>query len=167
MKNLLVFLVGALLGAAIVYFVCCKPSTEEMVNQPKGLITPAEASTLDKAFDTRHQLISTSIVGRPDNRSSWYSLSDVRDYLTYAENQAKDLGYTMNGIRVYLGAHADVGSEVGYTTMFLVPTGFSAKSEASMITLKNLKQLNNPDIPGGYGLNGGDPGQPPSANYPQ
>ena len=25
------------------------------------------------------------------------------DYLNYAENESKDLGYTMDGVRVYLG----------------------------------------------------------------
>ena len=55
-----------------------------MAQPPRGVITPAEAKTLDQAFDSRHQLISNSIVKRPDNRSSWYSLQDMRDYLDYA-----------------------------------------------------------------------------------
>ena len=168
MKNFFVFLVGALLGAALVYFLCCKVSTEEMLDDPKGIITPAEAKVLDQAFNSRHQLISDSIVRRPDNRSSWYSLTDVRSYLISAEKQAKTLGYTMNGVRVYLGAHADSGTEVGYTTMFFIPTGTQITAKGSM-NMFNLMPppVNPPDIPGGNGLNGGEGGDPPSANYPQ
>lgn len=169
MKNFFLFLLGLIIGAAVVYFYCCKGDSETMIDfiEPKGLITPEQAKTLDQAFNSRHQLISDSIVGRPDNRSSWYSLSDVRDYLNYAENQAKNLGYTMNGIRIYLGAHADTSNENGYTTMFIIPTGNLVKSEANMNLFNFAIQNSNPDIPGGYGLNMGSPGNPPDANYPQ
>jgi len=168
MKNFFVFLIGALLGAALVYFIFCKPSTMAMVDDPKGIITPAEARALDQAFNSRHQLISDSIVRRPDNRSSWYSLSDIRDYLTSAEKQAKTLGYTMNGVRIYLGAHADSSTEVGYTTMFFVPTGTQITAEGSMNIFNRMPPpVNPPDIPGGKGLNDGPTGIPPHANYPQ
>jgi len=60
----------------------------------------------------------------------------MRDYLNYAENESKDLGYTMDGVRVYLGAHATT-KEVGYTTIFLVPTGVENTSQASS-TLFNI-----------------------------
>lgn len=168
MKNFFVFLVGALLGAALVYFICCQPSNMEMVSDPKGVITPAEAKVLDQAFNSRHQLISDSILGRPDNRSSWYSLSDVRSYLTSAEKQAKTLGYTMNGVRIYLGAHANSGANVGCTTLFFVPTGTQITAKGSMNFFNMMPPPVNPaDIPGGNGLNGGTDGIPPSSNYPQ
>ncbi len=167
MKNFFVFLVGALMGAAIVYFLYNKTSTEEIVADPKGIITPDEAKVLDQAFNSRHQLISDSIVKRPDNRSSWYSLSDVRSYLSIAEKQATDLGYTMDGVRIYLGAHPDTTNEVGYTTMFFVPTGTKNLAEGSMSLFNFNFAAPSPDIPGGDGLNGGEGGDPPSANYPQ
>lgn len=167
MKNFFVFLVGALIGAAIVYFLCCKPSVESIVDEPKGIITPAQATVLANAFNSRHQLISDSIVKRPDNRSSWYSLSDVRAYLTLAEKEASGLGYKMDGVRIYLGAHPDTANEVGYTTMFLVPTGTQTTAEGNMNFLNLNFQLSPPNIPGGKGLNGGEPGYPPEANYPQ
>lgn len=164
MKNFFLFLLGLIIGAAAVYFYCCKDGGVEEITAPKGLITPAEATVLDEAFNSRHQLISDSIVKRPDNRSSWYSLTDMRNYLSYAEKQAKDLGYTMDGIRVYLGAHANTANEVGYTTMFFIPTGTKTLAEGSMFNVS--KQLGGGDIIGGNGLNGGDPGDPPGANYP-
>lgn len=54
----------------------------------------------------------------------------MRNYLNYAENESKDLGYTMDGVRVYLGAHATT-KEVGYTTMFLVSTGVENISQGN------------------------------------
>src|SRR5690606_7833221 len=145
----------------------CKEDLENGVVAPKGVITPEEAKELDTAFNSRHELISDSIVGRPDNRSSWYSLSDMRDYLDYAVSETKDLGYTMDGVRVYLGAYPDTDNEVGYTTLFFVPTGFLASAEAGMNPFTSALPPTNPDIPGGPGLNVGGGGNPPSANYPQ
>ena len=139
-----------------------------MVEAPKGIITPAEASALDEAFNSRHQLISDSIVKRPDNRSSWYSLKDMRSYLDYAEKQAGTLGYTMDGIRVYLGAYPNTANGVGYTTMFFTPTGFQTTAQSSMSLFNmSMQPPVKPDIPGGSGLNEGPAGVPPSANYPQ
>lgn len=130
-----------------------------MANAPKGVISSDEAKTLDQAFTARHDLISNNILKRPDNRSSWWSLQDMKDYLAYAEAQVKELGYEMNGVRVYLGADQETKEGPGYTTAFLVPTA-------------NIPQGKdggdgNSDVPGADGLNGGGPGRPPSANYPQ
>ena len=70
--------------------------------------------------------------------------------------QAGDLNYDVSGFRVYLGAHDDVGSTVGYTTVFIVPTG---QPKGDPISEK--------DIPNADGLNDGGLGHPPEANYPQ
>lgn len=168
MKKIMYVLLGAALGVLGSYLYCSNCQVAETppeVVAPRGIITPAEATALDQAFNTRHELISDSIVGRPDNRSSWYSLQDMKDYLSYAESQAKDLGYTMDGIRVYLGAHATVDSVPGYTTLFFIPTGSEAVSEGSTAPLS--ARTGSGDIPGGNGLNDGGLGDPPSANYPQ
>lgn len=167
MKQFVVFLLGALAGAAVVYFVCCKVDLADGIIEPKGLIAPEQAKILDEAFNSRHQLISDSIVKRPDNRSSWYSLTDMRNYLDYAENKSKDLGYTMDGIRVYLGAYPDTANEVGYTTMFFIPTGTKNMAEGSMTMFHWNMAASSPDITGAPGFNMGTPGNPPSANYPQ
>jgi len=127
------------------------------MSTPKGIITSTEASTLDKAFDSRHALISTDIVKRPDNRSSWWSLSDLEGFIKHAKTQAGTLEYDLNGFRMYLGAHADSGGQVGYTTVFIVPTG----------NPNGDPETGKADIPKADGLNAGVSGQPPSANYPQ
>lgn len=165
MKKILLLLLGFLLGALVTYYYCCKqPITEEPIRPPSGLITPAQAVVLDTTYNPRYTLVSDSIVKRKggDNRSSWYSLSDMRTYLNYAEKQADSLGFKMDGIRVYLGAHPEFKGVPGYTTMFFIPTGIPNTSNASMFNFQ--KSL---DIPGGNGLNGGGDGDPPSSNYPQ
>ena len=170
MKNFVLFIIGAIIGAALVYLFCCKSETmEKDITEPRGIISTEQMETLDQAFNSRHQVISDSIVKRPDNRSSWYSLEDLRAYLSTAENQATALGYKLNGVRIYLGAYPNTANEVGYTTMFFAPTGVPARTaKGSMISL-NLKTQTGPfpDIPGGKGFNMGDPGIPPKANYPQ
>ncbi|TDU39873.1 hypothetical protein BXY82_1908 [Gelidibacter sediminis] len=167
MKNLLLLILGILIGAFISYFYFSKSDTDVTITTPKGLITPEQAMTLDKAYNPRYKLISDSIVTRKggDNRSSWYGLEQMRNYLNYAENQAKDLGYTMDGVRIYLGAHPNQNGQAGYTTMFLIPTGNIPKAAASMFSL-NMQEEGG-DIPDADGLDMGSQGYPPSANYPQ
>lgn len=167
MKKLLLVLLGVAIGIAICYFhyeYGDHAEEAEAVGPPRGVITEAQGKVLDAAFNSRHQLISDSIVRRPDNRSSWYSLRDMKDYLAYAEAQSDALGYTMDGVRIYLGAHPNEGGVVGYTTMFIVPTGNKSVSEGNMLNL-NLDNHSG-DVPGGPGLNDGDDGFPPNANYP-
>lgn len=169
MKKLIYIIIGALLGVGGSYFYQNKSDQVEVsvskIIKPKGLISPKEAKALDLAFNSRHELISDSIVKRPDNRSSWYSLEDMTNYLKYADSQATAQGYKMDGIRVYLGAHKDVDSVVGYTTMFFIPTGYKNVAEGSS-TLFTAAQKSN-DLTNGSGLNDGGLGDPPPANYPQ
>ncbi|MBO3098210.1 hypothetical protein [Gelidibacter pelagius] len=167
MKNFIMLILGIVIGALAVYFYCCQPKTELMVSTPKGLISPDQAKTLDQAYNERYRLISDSLVKREggDNRSSWYGLDEVRNYLNYAENEAKDLGYTMDGVRIYLGAHPNENGKAGYTTMFFMPTGKSNKANAGLLDF--FMQSDGGDIPGGGGLDFGNHGHPPGANYPQ
>ena len=167
MKNLLVLILGIIIGALAVYFYFSLNKTDMLQSAPKGLITSDQAKKLDEAYNARYKLISDSIVTRDggDNRSSWYGLNQVRHYLNHAENEAQQLGYTMDGVRIYLGAHPDQNGEAGYTTMFFVPTGKAHKSDASMFNFS--MQLTGGDIPGGGGLDFGTHGHPPQANYPQ
>lgn len=170
MKKLVLLILGFLLGALAMYFYCCKQDpvdlTETAPTPPKGLITPSEAIALDKEYDPRYQLVSDSIVTRDggDNRSSWFSMEEIESFLLYAENQAGELDYTMNGVRIYLGAYPTVDEVPGYTTMFMMPTGYKNSSQGSMFM---MQKGGNGDITGGDGLNKGDSGDPPGANYPQ
>ncbi|MEO5787698.1 hypothetical protein [Gelidibacter sp.] len=168
MKNFMILVIGILIGALAMYFYCCQSNEEKVVSSaPKGLITPDQAKSLDLAYNPRYKLISDSLVTRKggDNRSSWYGLDQVRNYLNYAEREAEKLGYTMDGVRIYLGAHPDQNGEAGYTTMFFIPTGKSHKAEASMLNFS--MQSGGGDIPGAGGMDLGSSGNPPRANYPQ
>ncbi|MFC5194945.1 hypothetical protein ACFPH8_06355 [Bizionia hallyeonensis] len=169
MKNVSLLIIGAIIGALATYYFCpnCAGHDDTVggIVKPAGVITSKEAMVLDEAFNSRHQLISDSIVMRPDNRSAWWSIEDIKNYIKYAENQSQELGYQMDGVRLYLGAYPDSPKEgVGYTTMFFVPTGTQALSEGSSMPLDFKRQ--GGDIPGGDGLNKGNMGDPPSANYP-
>lgn len=130
------------------------------MEKPKGIISPEQARKLNDAFTPRCELISRDILKRPDNRSSWFSLDDVRAYLDYAENQAKANGYEMNGIRIYNGAYPTVEGKLGYSTAFIVPT-------ADISSGKDGGDGGKSDIPDGDGLNDGHNGWPPNASYPQ
>ena len=125
----------------------------------KGLISPDQAKQLSNDFTERCELISKDIVGRPDNRSSWYSLKDIKRYLKHAKKQAKKNGYKMNGIRIYCGAYPTQDGEVGYSTSFIVPTARIADGKDG--------PGDKGDIPDGDGLNDGSMGDPPGAGYPQ
>lgn len=170
MKKLITLILGFILGALAMYFYF---HNDKNVNDmedtpvPKGIITPSEIKTLTEAYDPRYQAINDSIfkdVEGGDNRSSWYSLEDLQNFLTLAKEQAGELGYTMNGVRIYPGAHATVDGKPGYSTFLIVPTGYKTQSEGNMMSMQGG---NNGDIVGGNGLNKGDDGDPPGANYPQ
>ena len=167
MKNFLLLFIGVIIGALLMYYYCRQPKLEKIVSAPKGLLTTEQAKTLDQAYNPRHKLISDAIVTRNggDNRSSWYGLEQVRNYLNYAEKEAEELGYTMDGVRIYLGAHPNQNGEAGYTTMFFIPTGKPHKANASMFNFS--MQSGGGDIPGGGGLDHGNQGDPPDTNYPQ
>ena len=165
MKKLILLLLGVAIGFGLCYFYFNSNQTEEtMAKPPKGVITPAEAVVLDTAFNKKHQLISDSLVKQPDNRSAWWSLQDLRDYLDYAEEQVANDKYTMDGVRVYLGSYPRTEKGEGYTTLFMVPTGNKTTSDGSMAPIQDGEDSG--DIPGGPPLNGGSNGYPPNASYP-
>lgn len=90
----------------------------------------------------------------------------MRNYLDYAENQATELGYQMDGVRVYYAAYPenDLSENAGNSTIFMMPTGDS-------LTNKNGEFLRpdsygSVDIPGADGLNRGHDGMPPGQGYP-
>jgi len=171
MKNLGLLLLGIILGALAMYFYYngnqMEMTADEPPTFPKGIISSKQAKALDLAFNLKHRIINDSLFKKStnggDNRSSWWALEDIQNYINHAENQSGQLGYTMDGLRLYLGSYPSKDGETGLTTMFFVPTGSPNKSEGSMFPL----QIGSSDIPGADGLNIGQTGHPPSANYPQ
>jgi len=170
MKNFGLLIIGVILGALVMYFYCCNDGdmiTEPpTVKPPSGIITPEEIKTLDQAYNERYEIINDSLFKNSktgDNRSSWYKIEDIEIYIAYAKQQAKDNGNTLDGLRLYLGAHPDTKEAEGLTTLFFVPTGYKNTSEGGFISV----QGGSNDLKGSDGLNFGNQGMPPKANYPQ
>ncbi len=174
MKKPVLLLLGIAIGVGVSYFYFNRQeaatTSEEAtmaraIVKPKGVITPAQAKVLNNNWTKGRKKAVDSAAGRPDNRSSWWSLKDIRDYLEYAENQTKELGYSMNGIRIYLGVYEGnaPNGKADYATLFWVPTGKKSKSEGSMLNF--TLQGGDDDIPGGDPLNQGGTGIPPGSDY--
>jgi len=169
MKNFGLLILGIILGALAMYFYCSKNDINMIeepptVKPPSGIISPAKIRSLTQEYNERYNIINDSLFKGSktgDNRSSWYKLEDIDNYLTYAKQQAKDSSCVLNGLRLYLGAYPTIDGELGLTTLLFVPTGYENKSEGSFFSLQggggDLKKLD--------GLNMGGNGNPPNANY--
>ncbi|MGB1308987.1 MAG: hypothetical protein ACPG6B_08765 [Oceanihabitans sp.] len=118
---------------------------------PNGIITAAEAVQLNNDWTTYRKTANDSVAAKgEDNRSSWFSIQDLEDFLTLVKKSHSDA----TGIRMYLGVHDVVKGDGGKTTVFMVPT-------------KKAGEGVNQDIPNAKGLNKGVDGNPPGAGYPQ
>ncbi|MBU2929800.1 hypothetical protein [Winogradskyella psychrotolerans] len=170
MKKFGSLILGILLGALAMYYylnnnqdMSTKPPT---IKPPSGIITPEEIKTLDQAYNERYEIINDSLFKNSktgDNRSSWYKIEDIENYIAYAKQQALDNGNTLDGLRLYLGAHPDTEESVGLTTLLFVPTGYKNTSEGGFIATQD----GGNDLEDSDGLNFGKEGMPPGANYPQ
>lgn len=126
----------------------------------KGLISPEEAKALDAQYTERYDLTSRDITKRPDNRSNWFSLDDLEAFIAHAKKQANAKNLELNGIRIYNGAYKSEDGKGGYSTVFLIPTAANSLG-------KDGDGEGSADIQGNDGLNLGQGGDPPFANYPQ
>lgn len=172
MKKLSYIILGFILGALLTYYFCPKQDDMKAIEaktvKPNGVISVKEAIALNDNWTNERQKAVDSAAqsyGREkDDRSTWWSLADIENYLDFAKNEAESLGYNMSGIRVYLGVYGeDAGqSKKNLTTMFIVPTGEKSLAEANM-SLFRLPP-NDPDVPGGSPLNNGSGG---NGGYPQ
>jgi hypothetical protein len=98
-----------------------------------------------------------------DAISSWFSLEEIKNYISYVEEQAELKNLNVNGLRVYFGAYSNSIKNVskkGLATVFFVPTQVKIKSDID-------GGDENSDIIDIDALNDGQVGDPPSAEYPQ
>lgn len=184
MKRFSSIILGFIIGAFATYYLCprqvdsavdmdvdehsIKSSMQEIaktkVKKPKGVITPEEAKALSENW-TKHREGAVNAAARKqgrdkDNRSTWWSLSDIEDYIAYSKHVTDSLGYNITGMRVYLGVYGNKAGKTkkDLTTMFVVPTIKEATAKAST-SLINF-QTNGGDCPTCPPLNhGGGGGQ--------
>lgn len=182
MKKLALLLLGLILGFLLCYFFFCGVNGMEEGEDapppkpPQGTIKAADMIKLDAAYNERYKTINQNL-GIVDNRSTWYSLEQMQQFLDYSEYQASQGKYPMDGVRIYLGVNDETANGgKGYTTMFLVPTSSKVpitndsttqKSKGSMLNFNFALQTGGGDIPGAPGMDYGQNGNPPNSNYPQ
>jgi len=188
MKNLGYMILGCVIGALITYkFLPQNIQTnaanslipKKEVTRPDIVISIAEADSLSSRWTEYRQGSVDSAYYRQrkgkgkyknknfdhkmrkDTRNVWWSLEDIQDYIAYAQQESTSLGYTMDGIRVYLGVYGDNEDVVkkDRTTMFMVPTGTKNVSKGSSLNIASLTQRNSDDVPGGSPGNKGTGGQ--------
>jgi len=116
---------------------------------PKGIISSTEAQELNDNWSNLRESANRTAAGKSDNRSSWYSLQDMQDFLDLVKADNPNT----NGIRLYLGVETTKEDPKGLTTIFMVPT--------------EDKEGKNTDITGARAMDRGENGNPPGANYPQ
>jgi len=166
MKKLIYTILGFIVGGLLTYYFCPRvEQVPEKIVKPKGVITVEQAKILsDNWSKTRKSAVDSAArrQGRAeDDRSTYWDLEDIENYIGYAKKSADSLGYKMTGLRVYLGVYGENAGETkkNLTTMFIAPTGHKATSKASNFNFS--VQGNNPlpvsPINKGAGGEGGYP----------
>ncbi|MCB4808984.1 hypothetical protein LG651_12065 [Tamlana sp. 62-3] len=146
MKKIFYLILGLIIGAILTYFFCpkqCVVGTPEntMPKAPKDTISVAEATKLSDNW-ANNNITEIDVVlevdgSRKKTRSVWWSLDEINQYLAYAQAESDTLGYTMTGVRVYLGNYGKDSkpSKKNRNTMFIVPTGPKKVFKASSLNI--------------------------------
>jgi hypothetical protein len=146
MKKVAYIIFGFVIGAILTYYFCPRSieidTTEVNIVKPKGVISVEEATILSNNWTKYRKKAVDSAAARQgrktDDRSVSWSLEAVENYLAYAKQESKNLGYDMTGISLYLGVYGkNAGqSKKDLSTMFIVPTGKKTLSEANSLGLR-------------------------------
>lgn len=137
-------------------------------------ITSKEARELNQNFEKTRSKKLNKIVKKEEGHkhekdaiSSWFSLDELKEYIAYVEEQGKEKGIDVNGLRVYFGSYAANDKKAdrkGLSTVFLVPTEprVGAQQKDGLTSVEGSSDVESID-----GMNDGGFGFPPSAVYPQ
>ena len=167
MKKLAYIILGFIIGAVLTYYFCPRDLGEETLHtkiiKPKGLVSPGQAKKLNDNWTKFREAAVDSAAKKQgrnkDNRSTWWSIEDIENYIKFAKNQTDSLQYNLTGIRVYLGVYGDNAGRTkkNLSTMFLIPTVKKRKAEASMNSFNMILQKGD-DCEECDGLNDGTGG---------
>lgn len=146
MKKLGPIIVGFIIGALLTYFFCPRPDGEmhtmdTKIKIPKDTISVAEATKLFKNWQQNNPTEIDSTIEVEGSRKkitnvAW-SLSEVREYLDYAEAKSDTLGFTMTGIKVYMGNYGKNSDPKlkNRNTLFIAPVGIRNVSKGSTLNV--------------------------------
>ncbi len=128
--------------------------------KPTQTISYEYANTLeDEYIKTRWNILNDTLNlrmpdGRPavDTREFLFSLDTLKQYIEYVEYNAKKMGYTNLGIRIYNAAYPKdtTSPDPGFSTVFLMPAGekidpqkagFFVSSSSTVMFNNNINNL--------------------------
>ena len=135
------------------------------MKKPKNLITKEHAIELCNDYTPKYKA-ACKVADKQDSRSTWFSIEELKEYIAYIEDEGKNKGYNIEGIRFYLGSYPKNDKKIdkrNFTTLFLAPTGTKATDQKAMAVSQNTT---SPDITEIEPLNFGNTGWPPHATYP-
>ena len=162
MKKLVYIILGFIIGAALTYYFCPRPIEEAgeaeneraaVVKKPTGTITIIDAEALSANWEQNNSKEIDSTIELDDKskrkpmRSVMWDLENIEDYIAFAKKESDSVGYTMTGLRVYLGNYGKNGKpgKKNRNTMFIVPTGHESTSKASSLNVSFFAETK--DIP--------------------
>lgn len=131
--------------------------------KPTQLISFEKGKELNRNYNEKRGALVTEKSGVEDANAFWFSLEEIERYIAYVKDSGVEKGFTVDGIRIYLGVYSEAESKnAGYTTVFLTPTG---AANQVMLTRDVSLQSDSPDITEIEPLNFGSMGNPPKLNY--
>ncbi len=171
LSYLLILIIGLLLG----YYSSClrgdqPPTSTDAIED--HLIEPETAKRWNELYRTsRYNVINESLGltdEQLDNRSTWYSLEEIEQYIAYAKRRSHELGDNLTGFRLHLAVNPEVevvnnqGVNVGQTTIFIAPTKSTETGKAGFLNFYDDHNEDNDDI---EPLERGSAGDPPHDPY--
>jgi len=154
-NNILLGLMAVITIAALIFAFMFKGETATPVkvsNIEEQLMTFDDAKKLESEYLRTRYSILTDTLGFEDARDFWFSVNDLKAYISYIEENAPK-GSSNLGIRIYNAAYPngfDERVKTGYSTVYLVPTalkasvgnGFAPPQNGQNHNLTNLKVMN-------------------------
>lgn len=149
-------------------------SEDRIYEKPTQLITNDLALQLNSNYNmnTLQSKAATVDSIREDANAVWYSVEELERYINYVKTEGINKGYTVDGIRMYLGKYPNdpkLGEKAGMTTVFLSPTGAKSDEQKAGIGTSNStadQEENHYDITDLSPMNYGSMGNPPKMTYP-